>query len=150
MYIRYHNVTKSDGHHKNSYAHSEEWYKDGYLHRVDGPARIVNYSNKAEPECSPFNTLGQHRYREEWYYEGYPHRIGGPALFRYGNRYWVVHGKMHREDGPAIMEKNKSCYNKWYINDIDITVEVKQWLKENGFRYPLNASGKVLFKLRFC
>lgn len=74
------------------------WYKNGKLHREDGPAIEWKNGNK------------------EWYKNGKPHRIDGPALEypEYGN-YWYQHGKLHRENGPAIDlyyggEKN------WYKN----------------------------------
>jgi hypothetical protein len=129
MFRSLHDLTKPDG--LTETLSGQQWYLNGFLHREDGPAFCL-------PQC------------EEWYFEGYLHRIGAPALTRFGDRYWMVKGKIHREDGPAIMFKHESKHNRWFINDIDITVEVKQWLKENGFRYPLNVSEKVLFKLRFC
>jgi hypothetical protein len=35
---------------------------------------------------------------------------------KYGNKYWYLDGKLHREDGPAIECVNESKY--WYQNDV--------------------------------
>tara|TARA_R110000868_G_C10813859_1_gene758071 strand:- start:519 stop:779 length:261 start_codon:yes stop_codon:yes gene_type:complete len=34
----------------------------------------------------------------------------------YGTKRWLLHGKRHREDGPAIEFTNGNKY--WFINDI--------------------------------
>lgn len=52
----------------------EAWYKNGKLHREDGPAYT-------------------HRSNMLWFYEGELHREGGPAVIEYGGpkQYWI-HG----------------------------------------------------------
>jgi len=61
------------------------WYKEGKLHREDGPA--IEFVS------------GEKR----WYKEGKCHREGGPAIeYINGGKYWYKEGKLHREDGPAV------------------------------------------------
>ena len=61
------------------------WYKNGILHREDGPAvELVNGI-------------------KEWYLNGHLHRESGPAIDRVdGTKRWYHRGKLHREDGPAV------------------------------------------------
>ena len=33
---------------------------------------------------------------------------------RHGAKYWLLHGKYHREDGPAV--ETKDGYRAWYIH----------------------------------
>lgn len=61
------------------------WYRNGQLHRDDGPA--VESSNGDN----------------EWYHDGRRHRENGPAIERAdGTKNWYRKGKLHRDDGPAI------------------------------------------------
>lgn len=63
------------------------WYRNGLLHREDGPA--------AEYKDGEW----------EWYFNGELHRNGEPAKISWTceieYRDWYQHGKLHREDGPA-------------------------------------------------
>jgi hypothetical protein len=61
------------------------WYRNGALHREDGPA--IEYFNGTKL----------------WYQDGQLHRENGPALeYSDGTKYWYKNGKRHRENGPAI------------------------------------------------
>jgi hypothetical protein len=72
----------------------KKWYKNGELHREDGPAIITGNG-------------AQH-----WYQNGELHREGGPALVcPYGSQYWYKRGLKHREDGPAVIT---DAYEEWY------------------------------------
>jgi hypothetical protein len=72
--------------------------KEGYLHRLDGPA--CEYS------------VG----RRVWYQNGSFHRLDGPALEQEdGSKFWYQNGKLHREDGPAIILA--SARKEWWINN---------------------------------
>lgn len=54
------------------------WYKDGIIHREDGPAIIY--------------TSG----RKEWLQNGFLHREGGPAIeSESGSKFWILNGKYH-------------------------------------------------------
>ena len=75
------------------------WYKDGLIHREDGPAII--YKDGAQ----------------YWYKNGKYHRDDGPAaICRDGSQYWLKNGKYHRDDGPAIIYPNGK--HSWYKDDI--------------------------------
>jgi hypothetical protein len=73
----------------------ECWYRDGLLHREDGPA-VHNPS----------------RNHTCWYTRGEKHRDGNlPAETIDGNAFWYVRGKLHRDDGPALVVGKTEC---WY------------------------------------
>lgn len=60
------------------------WYKNGLLHRENGPAE--------REDC-----------REYWYKDGQLHREDGPAVTTTAVKIWYKNGKYHRLDGPAII-----------------------------------------------
>jgi len=64
---------------------SKFWYKNGKLHREDGPA-VEGISGS-----------------KYWYKNGQLHREDGPAVeYTDGSKLWWLHGQRHREDGPAV------------------------------------------------
>lgn len=73
------------------------WYKNGKLHRTDGPA--VEYKN----------------YCKFWYRNGKLHRLDGPAIEQGHIKIWYKNGKQHRTNGPAI--EYGEC-KIWYKNGI--------------------------------
>jgi hypothetical protein len=76
---------------------NKRWYKDGKLHREDGPA---------------LEEVNRDKY---WYVNGSLHRIDGPAIECVdGSKFWYLNGKRHRLDGPAIEYSNGS--KNWYID----------------------------------
>jgi hypothetical protein len=78
------------------------WYRNGKLHREDGPA--IEWANG----------------RKEWYLDGKCHREDGPAVeWANGDKQWYRNGKCHREDGPAVEWKNGT--KEWYLNDKELT-----------------------------
>jgi len=74
------------------------WYKEGFRHRIDGPAEIYINGDKF------------------WYKEGELHRLGGPAIeYSDGDKIWYKEGKRHRIGGPAVEWNDGSkC---WYEED---------------------------------
>jgi hypothetical protein len=54
-----------------------------------------------------------------WYLNGKLHREDGPAVIEHtsGTKWWYLKGKLHRKDGPAIeyMDGTKvwSLHGKW-------------------------------------
>ena len=89
---------------------NEGWYRDGKLHREDGPA-INNWQDEK-------------KIRECWYRDGKYHREDGPAFTTWQNEKkiregWFRDGKSHREDGPAWTkwENEKKIMEKWYHDD---------------------------------
>jgi hypothetical protein len=59
---------------------------------------------------------------KEWLLKGKRHREDGPAV-EYANSYkaWYLNGKLHREDGPAVEYANGNKY--WYLNSERVTEE---------------------------
>ena len=52
---------------------------------------------------------------KEWLLNGKHHREDGPAIERVdGTNWWYLNGKCHREDGPAIEHPSGSKY--WFLN----------------------------------
>lgn len=87
---------------------NKEWFKDGLLHRLDGPA--VEYDTGSK----------------EWYKDGEPHRLDGPAIeYVDGKRIWYKEGKLHRLDGPAIEYPDGGV--DWWIEDKQYSY--KEWKK---------------------
>ena len=79
------------------YDNRTEWYMNGKLHRIDGPA--VEYTNGTK----------------YWYMNGKCHRENGPALeYAHGSKSWWINGKLHRIDGPAVEYANGN--KLWWIN----------------------------------
>jgi hypothetical protein len=57
------------------YGGTKQWYKDGKLHRIDGPARELINGNKY------------------WLQHGKLHRLDGPAVeYDCGLKYWFYRG----------------------------------------------------------
>jgi len=79
-------------------------YKNGKLHREDGPAIEREDGSK------------------EWRIDGKLHRLDGPA-YEDGNRYksWWIDGKRHRVDGPAV--EYVGGYKEWWVNNKHLTEE---------------------------
>ena len=81
----------------------QRWYKDGELHRDDGPALL--------------HVCGD----QEWFQNGKWHRDGNLPAIVYTDgeeewfKAWYKYGKQHREDGPAIL--NANGLQAWYKND---------------------------------
>jgi len=80
-----------------------EWRNvQGYLHRLDGPAR--EWADG----------------RKEWYQNGQIHRLDGPAReWSDGTKQWWQNGQIHRLDGPAV--ERVDGYKAWWINGQKLT-----------------------------
>jgi len=77
---------------------NKEWWKNGELHRLDGPA--------LESICGT----------KEWYQNGLRHRLDGPAIeYASGSKFWFQYDKLHREDGPAVIHFDDS--KEFWLND---------------------------------
>jgi len=109
--------------------HYEFQDKDQNLHNSNGPAAI-----------SPDHI--------EWCIHGRRHRDNAPAFKSNNSEKWYVNGKLHRENGPAMTYFNICEY--WYINDKNITDEVKEWLTENNINWKNMTNEHLIeFKLKF-
>ena len=54
-----------------------------------------------------------------WYVDGKLHREDGPAMITHnGSEYWYKNDQLHREDGPAILgiDANGNTFQEWWIN----------------------------------
>jgi hypothetical protein len=74
---------------------NRRWYKDGELHREDGPA---------------IDLIKGHL---EWWLGGIQHREDGPAIVNNNLEVWVFDGREHRLDGPAVIHSDGT--KEWYI-----------------------------------
>ncbi len=92
---------------------TKRWFKDGLLHRLDGPAIIYPEGNIA------------------WYKDGLYHRLDGPAVvWKSGTKFWYQDGLLHRLDGPAV-ELIDESQEWWYEGKLlVITSEVISELLE--------------------
>lgn len=83
--------------------------------------------------------------KTRWYLNGKLHREDGPAIVRTNNhKAWYLNGKPHREDGPAIEYANGG--KSWYLNGkfhredgpaIEFSNGTKQWYL-NGLRHHVD------------
>lgn len=109
---------------------SHRWFKDGKLHRENGPAIV--YED------------GTH----EWWFHGKRHRENGPAsTHTNGEQEWWIHDQLHREDGPALIWSNGD--KQWYLNDNELTEEqFNQWVDKKNLYEKLdtNLLPKTLMK----
>jgi len=68
------------------YGNVEDWYQNGQLHRLDGPATKYKNGDKY------------------WYQNGKLHRTDGPAVeCANGDKEYWQNGELHRVDGPAVV-----------------------------------------------
>ena len=78
------------------------YYKNGLLHREDGPA--IEYVSGYK----------------SWFFDGKLHREDGPAVtYISGSSFWYINGQFHRVDGPAVELING--YKEYWINDEELT-----------------------------
>jgi hypothetical protein len=105
------------------------WYRNGKLHREDGPA--VEYSDG----------------HKEWWVNGKPHRENGPAIkWCNGDKEWYWDGERHRKDGPAVECING--YKAWYNNGKRHNIYGPAIIYVNGYK-EYWIEGKRLTKEKF-
>ena len=57
-----------------------------------------------------------------WLLNGKLHREDGPAIeYPDGTKVWWLNDKLHREDGPAY--EHADGHKEWWINDLKLTEE---------------------------
>ena len=86
---------------------------------------------KEQPQCK----VGEGG-TKEWLLHGKLHREDGPAVeWADGSKQWWLHGKLHREDGPAIEGVGGTRY--WFLNDREVHPEqiVDLHLSRGAFCY---------------
>lgn len=103
----------------------QEWYENGLLHRLDGPASVYTDVDN--------NTV------ELWMVNGRRHRVGGPAVIinkkNYYSEEWFEHGIIHRLDGPAY-----TCVQNG-------VTEIEQYFK-NGAYHRVNGPANTVYYSR--
>ena len=76
---------------------AKQWWMNGKLHRVDGPA--VEYTDG----------------NNSWYLNGKLHRVDGPACeWADGKKDWYLNDELHRVDGPAVEWADGA--KLWFLN----------------------------------
>ena len=86
------------------YPDRTEWYQNGQLHRVGGPAEEWANGSKF------------------WYQNNQLHRLDGPAReWANGDKFWYQNGQLHRLDGPAIEETNGNKF--WFLHGQQYTYD---------------------------
>lgn len=69
-----------------------------------------------------------------WYLHGKFHREGGPAIeWSDGDKGWFHHGDLHRLDGPAMESENEEWWIHGNLLDED-EVEIAKRLLDGGLR----------------
>ena len=53
-------------------------------------------------------------------------KFTGVLQFSNGTKCWYKDGKFHREDGPAMLFKNKQRQSEYYINGVFKNTEISQ------------------------
>lgn len=92
------------------------YYKDGNVHREDGPSFIFPNGD------------------QNWHQNNFLHREDGPAIIRREYNEWWIHGNIHREDGPALewIDNEHKDKNMWYINGVQLTeTQFLEWKIKN-------------------
>ncbi len=93
------------------------YYKNGKVHREDGPAIEWKNGNK------------------HWLLNDRLHRTDGPAIELLETelgctvKKWSINGKYHREDGPAVEFGNG--YKEWWIDGEKISEDEFNQLPQN-------------------
>ena len=133
-----------------------EWYKNDQLHRDgDLPARIL-----ADGTLEWYKNGQPHRDDDKpasvwydgplmWFKNGQKHRNGDkPArILNGGTLEWYCNNKLHRVSGPAVFDANGST--EYWVNGVEITNEVKSWLKTRKYKHPFTPEQQVEFTLTF-
>jgi hypothetical protein len=80
---------------------------------------------------------------KRWVVNGKLHREDGPAVeWANGDTEWWQHGIRHRTDGPAMEWENG--HKEWYLHDCVFSFD--KWLDQNQ---TLTDEEKVMFKLQY-
>ena len=80
---------------------------------------------------------------KQWLLNGKLHRENGPAIewsneWSNGNKLWYLNGQRHREDGPAVELADGT--KRWYLNDQKLTKE--EWEKKT--QHTIIIDGKTI------
>lgn len=96
-----------------------EWWK-GFSLDGGPPIAFSDFSGN----CSDYNAIEEYHQDENGEY----HREDGPAMILSdGSLHWLIHGRRHRTDGPAI---DGPSLVMWYIRGFSYTFD--QWCRNVG------------------
>lgn len=100
------------------HASSKRWFKDGFLHRENGPALIcrdgrLQWYKMGSLHREDGPAIICYPTKIAWYKEGRLHREDGPAILSYKGEEWWQNGKKHRKNGPAVDSVSMKC---WFYN----------------------------------
>ena len=80
-----------------------------------------------------------------WWLHGKLHREDGPAYEgANGNKSWYLNGKLHREDGPAM--EFASGFKYWFLNGERVTEEEHKRLTSKVVEMTMEEINKALGK----
>jgi hypothetical protein len=98
----------------------KRYYQNGFLHRIDGPARV--------------NDAGEY-----WYYEGWKHRLDGPAVIK--SQAFDYTQLKHYEGRETVVYLDKVQYwihgtryeRSAYLEQLKVLKVLQQGSEETGF-----------------
>lgn len=100
---------------------TEEWYRDGCLHRTDGGPAVTTGDGSTY-----------------WYRDGQLHRTDGPAVMESdGTRAWYQRGRLHRTDGPAVEGAFASA--RWYLSGRRVSAHSRRFTRAREADQPTPA-----------
>lgn len=98
--------------------HKQYWFNNGKLHRKDGPAKVINYEKNGRIKC------------EKYAIRGRLHRENAPAKIEYrldgskAKESFFSHGYEHRTTGPAVITHLlKGPSEEWFIKGEKLSPE---------------------------
>lgn len=118
------------------------WYKDGKLHRENGPAHSF-YER---------TITGKITRTDEYVINGKLHREDGPAIVdSNGNETWYKNNEKHREDGPAFIKslnegKNEFIAEYWENGGRVFGGNSKDGFKKNEYYFGKYFGDKIVYR----
>ena len=83
---------------------------------------------------------------QKWLVHGRLHRLDGPAIIRAnGTRQWYLDDQRHRLDGPAVVFADGG--QQWWRNNRDITQQVEAWMASQNVTWPWDDQTQMMFLL---
>jgi len=96
-----------------------------------------DYSNLSEKEKEKPYCIKYLNGDKDWYVNRKLHREDGPAIInRSGEKRWYINDKLHKKDGTAIVYPNESIF--WYING-------KEYLFEEWCEKLIKTDEEIIF-----
>jgi hypothetical protein len=119
-----------------------DYFKERDLWWPVSPKLMASYRDGSHTDYCSDGTLA-------WLKNGSLHRDDDkPAIIDAdGTLEWHKNGLLHRTTGPAIIRSNNK--KEYWINGVEITSEVKSWLKTRKYKAPFTPEQQVEFTLTF-